>query len=54
MLTSLHGDRLGDWIAAAQQAGLPGITSFANGLTSDLDAVMPPGRARSTQLRTGG
>jgi transposase len=39
MLASLHGDRLGDWIAAAQQAGLPGITSFANGLTSDLDAV---------------
>ncbi|WP_067500575.1 ISL3 family transposase [Actinoplanes sp. TFC3] len=39
MLTSLHGDRLGEWIAAAQQAGLPGITSFASGLTSDLDAV---------------
>ncbi|GAA0587724.1 ISL3-like element IS469 family transposase [Paractinoplanes ferrugineus] len=39
MLTGLHGDRLGEWIAAAQQAGLPGITSFANGLISDLDAV---------------
>lgn len=35
MLASLYGD----WIAAAQQSGLPGITSFANGLTSDLDAV---------------
>lgn len=39
MLTSLHGNRLGEWIAAAQQTGLPGIASFANGLTSDLDAV---------------
>ena len=39
MLTSLHGDRLGEWIAVAQRAGLPGLTSFANGLTSDLDAV---------------
>ncbi|MCU7730531.1 hypothetical protein ODJ79_43030 [Actinoplanes sp. KI2] len=39
MLTGLHGGRLGEWIAAAQQAGLPGIASFTNGLTSDLDAV---------------
>jgi transposase len=39
MLTSLHGFRLGEWIAAAQQAELPGVTGFANGLTSDLDAV---------------
>jgi transposase len=39
MLASLHGDRLGEWIAGAQQAALPGITSLANGLTTDLDAV---------------
>ncbi|GIF45187.1 hypothetical protein Axi01nite_94980 [Actinoplanes xinjiangensis] len=39
MLTGLHGDRPGGWIVAAQQAGLPGITSFANGLTRDMDAV---------------
>ncbi|GAA2860038.1 hypothetical protein Acy02nite_56190 [Actinoplanes cyaneus] len=39
MMAGLHGDRLGEWIAAAQQAGLPGITSFATGLTNDLDAV---------------
>jgi transposase len=32
MLTRLHGDRLGEWIATAQQAGLPSLTSFANGL----------------------
>lgn len=39
MLTSSHGDRLGEWITAAQQAVLPGITSFVNGLINDLDAV---------------
>lgn len=39
MITSLHGGRLGEWIATAQQAELPGVTGFANGLTSDLDAV---------------
>jgi transposase len=39
MLTGLHGGGLGEWIATAQRAELPGITGFANGLTSDLDAV---------------
>jgi transposase len=39
MLTNLHGDRLGTWIAAAEQANLPGITSFATGLLTDVDAV---------------
>ena len=38
MLTSSYGGRLGAGIATVQQAGLPGVTSFANGLTSDLDA----------------
>jgi transposase len=35
MLTGLHGDRLGAWITAADDAALP----FATGLTSDLAAV---------------
>jgi transposase len=39
MLTNLRGDHLGTWITAAKQAALPGITGFATGLTSDLDAV---------------
>ena len=39
MLTNLHGNQLSAWIAAAQQAALPGITAFATGLTNDLDAV---------------
>ncbi|MFG1990969.1 transposase [Actinoplanes sp. NPDC048988] len=39
MLTGLHGDRLNDWITAARQTGLPGMTGFATGLTSDLAAV---------------
>jgi transposase len=39
MLTNLRGDRLSAWIAAAQQAALPGLTGFATSLTSDLDAV---------------
>jgi transposase len=39
MLTNLRGDQLHAWIATAQQAELPGVTGFATGLTSDLDAV---------------
>ena len=39
MLTGLNGDRLSPWIAAAEEAALPGITGFANGLTKDLEAV---------------
>lgn len=39
MLTHLHGERLTAWIAAAEQAALPGITRFATGLTADLAAV---------------
>jgi len=39
MLANLHGDHLGAWITTAQQAALPGVTGFATGLTSDLDAV---------------
>ena len=39
MLTGLNGDRLGAWIAAAEQAALPGITGFTTGLTNDLAAV---------------
>jgi transposase len=39
MLTGLNGDRLGAWIAAAEEAALPGIMGFATGLTKDLKAV---------------
>jgi transposase len=40
MLTSLHGERLGEWMTTARQAGLPGITGFATGLINDLEAVI--------------
>lgn len=39
MLTQLTGHDLPQWIAAARDAGLPGISSFAKGLEQDLDAV---------------
>jgi transposase len=39
MLTGLRGGQLGARIAAAEQAALSGITGFATGLNSDLDAV---------------
>jgi transposase len=35
----LTGQDLPQWIAAAREAGLPGIASFAKGLEQDLDAV---------------
>lgn len=39
MLTMLQGQRLPRWIAAVRADDLPGLTSFAIGLESDLDAV---------------
>ena len=39
MITELTGQDLPQWMAAARDAGLPGITSFARGLEQDLDAV---------------
>jgi transposase len=39
MITELTGQDLPQWMAAARQAGLPGISSFAKGLEQDLDAV---------------
>jgi transposase len=39
MLTQLTGQDLPQWIAAARDAGLPGIAPFARGLEQDLDAV---------------
>jgi transposase len=39
MITQLNGDRLDDWIAAAQASGSPDLGSFAKGLLSDYDAV---------------
>jgi transposase len=39
IMTQRHGHRLGEWLACAEQADLPGINRFVNGVTSDLDAV---------------
>jgi transposase len=39
MITQLTGQDLPQWITAARDAGLPGISSFAKGLEQDLDAV---------------
>ncbi|MFK4103159.1 transposase [Streptomyces sp. NPDC019531] len=39
MLTQQTGVLLSAWIEDATEADLPGLTSFARGLTSDLDAV---------------
>jgi transposase len=39
MITDLTGQNLPQWIAAARDVGLPGISSFAKGLEQDLDAV---------------
>jgi len=39
MITGLTGQDLPQWMAAAREAGLPGISSFAKGLEQDLDAV---------------
>jgi hypothetical protein len=39
MITNLTGQHLPQWTAAARDAGLPGIASFAKGLEHDLDAV---------------
>ncbi|WP_155123653.1 MULTISPECIES: hypothetical protein [unclassified Actinoplanes] len=38
-MTHRHGHRLADWINTAEQAELPGITRFVNGVKSDLAAV---------------
>lgn len=39
MLTELEGTRLPEWITDAMTSGLRGISTFANGLNSDYDAV---------------
>ena len=39
MITGLTGQNLPQWIAAARDAALPGIASFAKGLEHDIDAV---------------
>jgi transposase len=40
MLTTRTGTLLPEWIKMARAAQLPGITGFAGGLTSDLEAVV--------------
>ncbi len=40
ILTSLHGDRLDDWITAVEAGDQPDLHSFANGLKRDHDAVL--------------
>jgi transposase len=39
MITELTGQDLPQWMAAAREDGLPGISHFAKGLEQDLDAV---------------
>jgi transposase len=39
MITELTGQDLPHWMAAARDAGLPGIALFARGLEQDLDAI---------------
>jgi transposase len=38
-MTQRHGHRLDEWLTRAEQADLPGINRFVNGVISDLDAV---------------
>jgi transposase len=40
ILIGLHGDRLGDWIAAVEADDQPALHSFTRGLTHDHDAVL--------------
>jgi transposase len=40
ILTSLHGDRLDDWITAVEADDQPDLHSFARGLRHDRDAVI--------------
>ena len=40
MLARRAGADLPDWISTARAAPLPGLTGFANGLTTDLEAVI--------------
>lgn len=39
ILTGLHGDRLGDWLTAAEASDLPGLHSFARGIRRGYQAV---------------
>src|SRR6266508_2309014 len=50
MLTKLRGQELPAWIAAVRAEGLPGLTAFADSLTSDLDAVT---RGLTTRWNSG-
>ncbi|WP_407653673.1 hypothetical protein [Actinoplanes oblitus] len=38
-MTQRHGHHLGQWLTTAEQANLPSINGFVNGVTSDLAAV---------------
>ena len=40
MLTGRHGERLDDWIAAADASDLPDLHSFTTGIKRDYDAVL--------------
>jgi transposase len=39
IMTQRHGHRLDEWLTRAEQADLPGINRFVNGVISDLSAV---------------
>jgi hypothetical protein len=54
MITELTGQDLPQWMAAAREAGLPGITSFAKGLEQDLDAVSSGSTCTGTGRHSAG
>jgi transposase len=39
IMTQRHGHRLNDWLTGTEQADLPGINRYVNGVIFDLDAV---------------
>jgi hypothetical protein len=51
-VTQRHDNRLGEWLARAEQTNLSGINRFVNGVSSDLDAVTA-GAESAFQLGTG-
>lgn len=54
MLTRQTGLLLPAWIEDAAEADLPGLTGFARGLTSDLDAITAGLTLRWNSGGTGG
>ncbi|MQA24951.1 MAG: hypothetical protein GEU94_05655 [Micromonosporaceae bacterium] len=40
IMTNRQGQRLGEWLETIDEEGAPALKSFANGLRSDIDAVI--------------